>query len=110
MSEPYDVVQRSLSPKHSTLMPVTADPVLRQQLEAVMDAHTFPRWCKVSTEVMPLIWPLIEAWGAARVAETAEQIAQAIEAKRATHWALDIDHAAALARSVPGTTEGQSDG
>jgi hypothetical protein len=77
----------------------------------------------VAYAVRDAIWPVVEELVAARVAaaraETAEQIAQAIELRKGSTYDADpeqvgwydaMERAAALARSVPGTTEGQSDG
>jgi TfoX/Sxy family transcriptional regulator of competence genes len=140
--EPYDVVQRSLSTKHSTIMPVTADPVLRQQARAARIAAIKERsdeaiaaqgdnmlvngtryWTqRISASDVPwLLEQLAEsdARVAAAQAETAEQIAQAIELRKGSTYDADpeqvgwydaMERAAALARSVPGTSEGQSDG
>lgn len=101
----------------------TSDDVLRQQLGQALHESFWgfsQGYRKLLTDnALPAIWPLIEAWGDARVAaaraETAEQIAQEIENKQdylchitqhgSPSEAAYVD-CAKIARSVPGTTEG----
>jgi hypothetical protein len=82
---------------------------LRQQLEAAMvDERGFA--IAGARQNVDRLWPVVEAAVSAARAETAEQIAQAIEAQvngQQSIWSSKAYlNAAALARSVPGTTEG----